>query len=1029
MSRHQDTADPDSNTDLKDHSIVSNSGILFDLNNGVQTPVTLNQLVDNKTLPENDSKTVLPADVEVTEQRFSVILQPVQKEDLPPVPNLDPPTEIKTEIEMEETSVDEVMEQSFPVILQPVQEVDPPSLSNLDPPIKLENNEVKIEETSVVDEVQSATPMSEEHEEQRVEESLPAESSNHCGTEIRETNGPPVKEKQKISRKTRTSLIRDHSYTKNHKSHNRVKPGKRNRNRDAGVKKMRLDKDLEGSSEEGEKGCSDQDEEIQQEEQNEDMDVQEVSDSDESGCSDVWPLLSKGCEKSSWEVLSETSIARDRNHPEIYVTRIQKNTFTTDGKMKKSNRVYNSKHPCPFCYQFQTNFSHHVLSKKHAKEREVQEILKHEANSIERKRLMNILRLKGEHQHNLEVIEKKAGEFLLGRRNTNGDFDYEEYTPCPNCYEWIKPSNLKRHQPHCPAKREFNVSKGCLFIQSEIITGKIPKTASQSLVKEVFPIMLDDEIGKLARIDPLVINLGNQCMQRNRDNRTMAKYYTSSIMRRATKLLMNARESLNDASLDMDCLLQPKYFDTIVKAALLCSKPDDFDEENLQAPSTALKLGFDIKRMTSAKLSYALMKNDQLKMEESKSILTLMKIEWGQRVTQLAKTLLQERTFNRHTELPLPEDIKKLAAYMKKELGTLDLKDRSYENYRRVARLVLARLTLYNRRRCHEMQALRLYSYYSRKKGIDGVAVQLIGDMTSFEKELVKRQELHVVEIRGKMGLGVPVLLPKDVCKPMIFLANKHVREEAGILECNPYLFANSQAGVFRAYDSIRSISELAGLSNTHLIKTINMRKYMATMLQCLDTTENVQQWIVDHLGHTMNINKQHFCQTSDISDRVEVAKLLLIHDLNMVHRFKGKQLKDIQINDIVGIDEFSKDKHSPSPPFPLPSPETEVDIPDLNCFSEDEDDSDSEIQSKEALRTSCSLRRKWSKEEEKELRSLFSECFAEYRCPKRREVETQMKMSERKNGLIHKRPRDNIKKKISQMLVKKRIENIELIL
>ncbi|XP_062610387.1 uncharacterized protein LOC134272153 isoform X2 [Saccostrea cucullata] len=72
----------------------------------------------NKTLSGNTSKTNLPADVEVTEQRFSVILQPVQKGDPPPVPNLDPPTvpnldpptEIKTEVKVEENPmiIDEV---------------------------------------------------------------------------------------------------------------------------------------------------------------------------------------------------------------------------------------------------------------------------------------------------------------------------------------------------------------------------------------------------------------------------------------------------------------------------------------------------------------------------------------------------------------------------------------------------------------------------------------------------------------------------------------------------------------------------------------------------------------------------------------------------------------------------------------------------------------------------------------------------------------------------------------------------------
>jgi hypothetical protein len=42
-----------------------------------------------------------------------------------------------------------------------------------------------------------------------------------------------------------------------------------------------------------------------------------------------------------------------------------------------------------------------------------------------------------------------------------------------------------------------------------------------------------------------------------------------------------------------------------------------------------------------------------------------------------------------------------------------------------------------------------LDSYSHRKQGIDEVAAQLIGEMTVFEKELLKRQE--VVEIRGKV--------------------------------------------------------------------------------------------------------------------------------------------------------------------------------------------------------------------------------------------------------------------------------------
>ncbi|XP_061195095.1 zinc finger protein 569-like isoform X2 [Saccostrea echinata] len=133
MPVHQNTTDADSSTNVMNRSIGSNPSILINLNNGVQSAATLNQLVNNKTLPVDTSKTVGPADVEVTEQSFSVIIQPVQ--------TLDPP----------------------------------PPVQNFNQTPELENVQVKIEESSVVDELQSSIPMSEEG---RVENSLVAKGPN-----------------------------------------------------------------------------------------------------------------------------------------------------------------------------------------------------------------------------------------------------------------------------------------------------------------------------------------------------------------------------------------------------------------------------------------------------------------------------------------------------------------------------------------------------------------------------------------------------------------------------------------------------------------------------------------------------------------------------------------------------------------------------------------------------------------------------------------------------------------------------------
>ena len=65
---------------------------------------------------------------------------------------------------------------------------------------------------------------------------------------------------------------------------------------------------------------------------------------------------------------------------------------------------------------------------------------------------------------------------------------------------------------------------------------------------------------------------------------------------------------------------------------------------------------------------------------------------------------------------------------------------------------------------------------------------------------------------------------------------------------------------------------------------------------QCLDTTDAQRQWIINHLGHTMDVHMTHYRQTSDILERVDVAKMLLIQDTNQVGKFVGRKIDDINL-------------------------------------------------------------------------------------------------------------------------------------
>ncbi|OWF39285.1 hypothetical protein KP79_PYT22705 [Mizuhopecten yessoensis] len=103
------------------------------------------------------------------------------------------------------------------------------------------------------------------------------------------------------------------------------------------------------------------------------------------------------------------NIARDIRNREIYVSLVRKANI--GGKHTKTDRSYDTKHPCLFCSKQVTNFSHHILSKQHASEEKVQEVL--ESTGKERKKAISRLRLKAAHQHNMNVLEDKCGKNIL----------------------------------------------------------------------------------------------------------------------------------------------------------------------------------------------------------------------------------------------------------------------------------------------------------------------------------------------------------------------------------------------------------------------------------------------------------------------------------------------------------------------------------------------------------------------------------------------------------------------------------------
>jgi len=216
--------------------------------------------------------------------------------------------------------------------------------------------------------------------------------------------------------------------------------------------------------------------------------------------------------------------------------------------------------------------------------------------------MWDIIRNKGDHMHNLRVLSEGIGEIILGRRQ-HGLFDVKQYGPCPKCFIWIKiDKTMFRHQLRCPSTDDGDDHLGMkeLRITSLAEAGRLNLKAEKALREEVFTTITNDHIGQVAQNDTLIIALGNLWLTKNIGNKLKRKYYTFSRMRDSARLLINLREQTGHEDYDMSEFLEPDKFDHVVTAALTTASPGFDDEEDLKSPSTAIKLGYDIKRMVGA---------------------------------------------------------------------------------------------------------------------------------------------------------------------------------------------------------------------------------------------------------------------------------------------------------------------------------------------------------------------------------------------------------------------------------------------
>lgn len=542
---------------------------------------------------------------------------------------------------------------------------------------------------------------------------------------------------------------------------------------------------------------------------------------------------------------------------------------------------------------------------KHAKEAEVAKVLTFDKKSKERKDGFSKLTKVGDFYHNVDVISTKKGELILVRRPTEMELQlksYNDYGPCPNCLGFMLKKHLWLHiKNHCQSDHHHNAERHIIAESNAILNEAFGREFSEEFITTIVSSFRDDEIGKVCSEDKLILKFGAYQFEKYASTQC---FLIRQSMRQLARLLLQLRDIVGNED-PLINFIKPKHFDLIVRAtkSLCVVKSGVTERPNFEIPSLALKIGYALKKC-AAILRGSAIKSENLQLDKSlENFLYLLKVEWSTRISSNALSTLERRKYNSAELLPLTSDLIKLNNYIDTEIERLVAEISrccDKKTWYSLATFVLARIILFNKRRSGEASKITIQQYLSRPNWLEQNTEELKSSLTSVEKKLA--ETLSVVDVVGKRYRRVPIILTPKAKEAIGMLIT--YRKFAETSDENPFVFptSNQTLGHLRGHDCLKKVIAEVALEHPHRINGTKLRKYIATVTQVFNLTENETDWLARHLGHDVRVHRDFYRLQENAVELTKVSRLLMAVDKGEAARYAGKELKDINIEGIENV-------------------------------------------------------------------------------------------------------------------------------
>ncbi|KAM3612304.1 uncharacterized protein V6R79_006508 [Siganus canaliculatus] len=560
-----------------------------------------------------------------------------------------------------------------------------------------------------------------------------------------------------------------------------------------------------------------------------------------------------------------------------------------------NNKSCTNKNYCYVCKKPQTKISRHF--KKHERtEPDIAAAFVLPKHSKDRKMLLEKLRNRGNYEHNQDAMNNNSQPLKLKRRpgRVNVQLNAKGYVHCVYCRGMFLRKELWRHTRRCPQKT-VSVCETAGRAQVLALADTADLTYCPAISPGVWKIlsnMKDDDVSSVVRNDFLLLQLAQSLYNKHGSDPTKSEYIRQKV-REMGRLLLTLRT--NSALFSFEDAVRPNNFYKIVEA-VKCLSGYDEESHSCKIPSLALKLGHSLNKIADIILCRAIAAEDDTLTKAIERFKKLYTSEWAERVSHGALASLNKSKFNKPSTLPFAKDVQLLHKYLEKKSAEAFDKlknEESPQTYTDLARVTLAQLIVFNRRRAGEVSKMTLDCFMSRDQ------TELHGDIAAglslFEQQMSKH--FSRVEIMGKRGRKVAVLLNPDHVSAIKLLVDK--REACGVPMENPFLFGRpkcSATSFYRGQDCIRVFANQCGAQNPENLRSTQLRKHMATMSQILNLKDNELDQLANFLGHDIRVHRDYYRLPDATIEIAKISKLLLAMEKGTLTDYKGKSLDEIEL-------------------------------------------------------------------------------------------------------------------------------------